>query len=87
MTQASAAISPDLTIRDLLALPPSVDVGTASRALGISRSHGYNLAHADEFPCRVVRAGRLFRVVTTDLLRVLGVSDEVAAVNETAKAA
>lgn len=75
MAQQDAAVH-GLTVRDLLDLPAVVDVETASRALGISRSHGYNLARADQFPCRVIRAGRSFRVPTTDLRRVLGVSDQ-----------
>ncbi|WP_413808081.1 helix-turn-helix transcriptional regulator [Streptomyces sp. OE57] len=86
MTQEVAEVTKSLTVRDLLDLPPVVDVETASRALGISRSHGYNLARAGEFPCRVVRAGRSFRVVTADLRRVLGLGDQTAA-NETTAAA
>lgn len=67
-----------LTVRELLELPAVVDVATASRALGISRSHGYHLATADQFPCRVIRAGRLVRVPTTDLRRLLGVGEPAA---------
>ncbi|MCC9686834.1 helix-turn-helix domain-containing protein [Streptomyces sp. MNU103] len=73
MAQQDAAEG--LTVRDLLDLPAVVDVETASRALGISRSHGYNLAGAGQFPCRIIRAGRSFRVPTADLRRVLGVED------------
>ncbi|MFU0240481.1 helix-turn-helix transcriptional regulator [Streptomyces scabiei] len=87
MTQEAAAVTKEFMVRDLLDLPPVVDVETASRALGISRSHGYNLARADQFPCRVVRAGRSFRVVTSDLRRVLGVGDQAAVSNVTATAA
>jgi predicted DNA-binding transcriptional regulator AlpA len=68
----------DLTVRDLMDLPPTVDVELASRALGISRSHGYNLARAGEYPVRVVRAGRSFRVVTAELQRTLGVQEAAA---------
>ena len=79
MTQGTAEAAKEFTVRDLLDLPPVVDVETASRALGICRSHGYNLARTDQFPCRVLRAGRLFRVVTSDLRRVLGVCARAAA--------
>ena len=79
MTQGTAEATKEITVRDLLDLPAVVDVETASRALGISRSHGYNLARTDQFPCRVVRAGRSFRVVTSDLRRVLGVGEPAAA--------
>lgn len=75
MAQQDAATR-DLTVRDLLDLPAVVDVETASRALGISRSHGYNLARTGDFPCRVIRAGRSFRVPTTELRRLLGVTDQ-----------
>ncbi len=78
MAQQDAVVE-GLTIRDLLDLPAVVDVETASRALGISRSHGYNLARAEQFPCRVIRAGRSFRIPTTDLRRVLGVTDQAPA--------
>lgn len=75
MTQEQTVI----TVRDVLDLPPVVDVETASRVFGISRSHGYNLARANAFPCKVVRAGRSFRVVTADLRRVLSLDDAPAA--------
>ncbi|MCF3960588.1 helix-turn-helix domain-containing protein [Streptomyces fuscigenes] len=84
MTQESALAVRALTVRDLLELPPVVDVETASRALGISRSHGYNLARSGTFPCTVLRAGRSFRVVTADLRRVLGVSHRAPAAESTA---
>ncbi len=71
MTQAAPA---EMTIRDLLELPPTTDLATAGKAFGIARSTAYLLASKDQFPCRVVRAGRLFRVVTADMLRVLQVS-------------
>ncbi|MEI5526787.1 hypothetical protein WB388_40025 [Streptomyces brasiliscabiei] len=87
MTQGTAEATKEIMVRDLMDLPPVVDVETASRALGISRSHGYNLARAGEFPCRVVRAGRSFRVVTSDLRRVLGVGDQGTASNATAATA
>lgn len=78
MTQEDTAVR-GLTVRELLDLPAVVDVATASRAFGISRSHGYNLARSGDFPCRVIRAGRSFRIPTTDLRRVLGVGDQASA--------
>lgn len=79
MTQGAIAAAPALTVRDLLDLPPAVDVETACQALGISRSHGYNLARRGQFPCKVLRAGRSFRVVTADLRRVLCIEDQTPA--------
>ncbi|WP_460443879.1 hypothetical protein [Amycolatopsis cihanbeyliensis] len=49
---------------------------TAGRALGLGRTLAYELAKKDEFPCRVLRLGNSYRVVTADLLRVLGVEGE-----------
>jgi hypothetical protein len=63
-----------MTRAELLALPVSVDIDTASRALGLGRSTGYELARRHEFPCRVLRVGSAYRVPTADLLRVLGVT-------------
>ncbi|MFI1956120.1 helix-turn-helix transcriptional regulator [Streptomyces xinghaiensis] len=86
MTQDAPAVKA-LTVRELLDLPAVVDVETASRALGISRSHGYNLVRTDQFPCRVLRAGRSFRVVTSDLRRVLGIGPQPATDDAPAAAA
>ncbi len=62
-----------MTLAELLALPLMVDVSTAARALGLSRSTGYELARRDEFPCRVLHVGSSYRVPTAELLRVLGI--------------
>jgi hypothetical protein len=71
-----------MTRAELLALPVTVDIGTAARALGLGRSTGYDLARRHEFPCRVLHVGSSYRVPTADLLRVLGIisSDEDAPV-------
>ncbi|MEW2066614.1 DNA-binding protein [Streptomyces sp. NPDC007346] len=74
MTQTIDVAVRELTTRDLLDLPPTTDVETAARALGIGRTHAYHLARNDRFPCSVLRAGRSFRVVTADLQRVLQAS-------------
>ena len=60
---------------ELLALPVTVDIGTAARALGLGRSTGYELARRGEFPCRILRVGSSYRVPTAELLRVLGIVD------------
>jgi excisionase family DNA binding protein len=64
---------PELKLVDLLALPVTVDVTTAARALGLGRSTAYELARRNEFPCRVLRVGSSYRIPTADLLRVLGI--------------
>ncbi len=65
-----------LTRAELLALPAAVDLETAGRALGLKRSTTYALAKRDELPVRTLRLGRALRVVTAELLEVLGVSPE-----------
>ena len=61
-----------LTIDDLHNLPVAIDLMTAARALGIGRTKAYELARTGEFPCRIIRVGDLYRVVTADLIRLLG---------------
>lgn len=59
---------------ELLALPVAVDLDTGNRALGLGRSKGYELAKRGEYPCRVLRLGKAYRVVTADLLNLLGLA-------------
>ena len=61
-----------LTLAELLALPAVTDLVTAGKALGIGRSASYELARAGTFPCRVIRAGKSYRVPTAGLLTLLG---------------
>jgi hypothetical protein len=49
---------------------------TAARALGIGRTKAYELARSGEFLCRIIRIGDLYRVVTADLIRLLGMSTD-----------
>jgi excisionase family DNA binding protein len=63
-----------LKYTDLANLPSVVDVMTAARALGLSRTYAYDLAKRGEFPCRVIRIGTAYRVPTADLLKLLGTS-------------
>lgn len=63
-----------LTTAEVLALPAVVDLVTAARALGMGRTTAYGLVRAGEFPCRVLRVGRGYRVPTAELLGVLGFS-------------
>ncbi|MDF3140326.1 MULTISPECIES: hypothetical protein [unclassified Streptomyces] len=59
---------------ELLALPVSVDLDTGNRALGLGRSKGYELAKRGQYPCKVLRLGNAYRVVTADLLQLLGLA-------------
>ncbi|MER7050747.1 hypothetical protein [Streptomyces sp. NPDC000351] len=59
---------------ELLELPAAVDLETANRALGLGRSKGYELAKRGQYPCKVLRLGNAYRVVTADLLALLGLA-------------
>jgi hypothetical protein len=53
---------------------PTVDLTLANRALGISKGHGYALAKRGDYPVKLLKLGGSYRVVTADLLAVLGLS-------------
>lgn len=55
--------------------PATVSVEEACAALGISRSYGYELAGRNEFPCRVLTVGTRRRVITAQLVSLLGDED------------
>ncbi|MCX5153670.1 hypothetical protein OG914_06535 [Streptomyces sp. NBC_00291] len=75
MRDNPTGIGPNGMSRDqLLALPVSIDLETGNRALGIGRSKGYELAKRDQYPCKVLRVGNGYRVVTADLLNLLGLA-------------
>ncbi len=66
-----------MTRAELIALPATVDIPTAARALSIGRTLAYQLASAGQFPVRVLRLGARYRVVTggpDGLLAALGVT-------------
>ena len=62
-----------LNRRELLALPAVVDVPTAAKALGLSRTAAYELIRTGEWPTPVFRLGRLIRIPTEPLLKLLGI--------------
>ncbi len=71
---ATGARSTGMGREELLALPAAVDLDTGNRALGLGRSKGYELAKRGECPCKVLRLGKAYRVVTADLLNLLGLA-------------
>lgn len=73
-----------LSYEEVLALPVSVDLVTAARCFGISRTKAHELARAGEFPCPVLRLGVQYRVTRADLFRVLGIETAPAVLDETA---
>ncbi|MBT2397236.1 AlpA family transcriptional regulator [Streptomyces sp. ISL-100] len=62
-----------LTTEEVLALPAAVDLVTAGRACGISRTTAYDLARRGEFPVPLLRLGAQYRARRADLLALLGV--------------
>jgi hypothetical protein len=58
---------------ELLALPATTTIETAARALGLGRTRAYELAKLGRFPCKVIRIGVSYRVITADLHRLLDV--------------
>ena len=62
-----------MCLSELLALPVAFDLNTSNRALSLGRTKGFELAKQGEYPCRVMRVGRTYRVSRADLLRTLGI--------------
>ena len=61
------------TLDEIRKWPATVDLVTAARAFRMGRSLAYESARLGTFPVPVLRLGaRSLRVVTADLLRVLG---------------
>jgi hypothetical protein len=54
----------------------TVDLMTAARALGLGRTKAYELAKHDQFPCRIIRIGEVYRIPTPGLLELLGVTED-----------
>ncbi|MEI5035996.1 hypothetical protein RB201_35340 [Streptomyces sp. S1A(2023)] len=58
-----------------MALPPAADLQTANKILSIGRSTGYGLAKRGEYPCKVLKLGNAYRVVTVGLQRLVAIED------------
>ncbi|MBE1533262.1 helix-turn-helix domain-containing protein [Actinomadura algeriensis] len=63
-----------MTTAEIRSLPATIDLVTAGRVFGVGRTKAYQLARTGDFPCRVLRVGRSYRVPTADLLAALGVA-------------
>lgn len=72
-TRITGAPHEVFTIDAARRLPATVDVETAGAFLGIGRSKSYQLAKAGDFPVRVLRIGRCYKVPTNVLLNLLGI--------------
>ncbi|MGW7706320.1 hypothetical protein [Streptomyces sp. NPDC054771] len=67
-----------LAAAEVLALPAAVDLVTAGRACGISRTTSYELARRGEFPVPLLRLGAQYRARRVDLLALLGIEQPTA---------
>jgi hypothetical protein len=73
-----------MSTRELLALPVAMDLETAGKAFGLGRTKSHEMARAGEFPCRVLRLGKRYRVIRADLFRALGVDADGTPANDDA---
>lgn len=71
--EKAPAESGAMGMEELLALPATVNVVTAGRALGISPNTAYELIRNGEFPVRTLRLGQVLKVPTALLWEALGV--------------
>jgi hypothetical protein len=62
-----------MSTTELYELPVAFDLETAGRAFGLGRTKSHELARADDFPCPVLRLGKVYRVTKADLFRALGI--------------
>jgi excisionase family DNA binding protein len=63
---------------DLAALPAVLNVEQAAEVLDLSRTAAYELIRNGEWPTPVFRLGRLIRIPTAPVLRLLGLEPEEA---------
>ena len=62
--------------RDVRALPAVVDLQTAGQVLGMGRTLSHELARRGQFPVPVLRLGHRYRVPTSALIALLGLSTD-----------
>lgn len=68
---------------DLEELPPLLDVPTAATVLGIGRSLAYQLVQTDQWPTPVLRIGRLIKIPTAPLRRLIDADPATAPTDAT----
>ncbi|MFG3140910.1 MULTISPECIES: DNA-binding protein [unclassified Streptomyces] len=76
MTTTSTTATVDqrgMSLDEVLALPATVNVVTAARALGIGHNKAYDLIKAGLFPVRTLSMGNTVRIPTAALWEALGV--------------
>lgn len=73
-TEVTDSRATQMTLEELLALPPTVNVTTAARALGIGVHKAYALIRSGTFPVRTLSLGSTVKVPTAALWGVLEVA-------------
>jgi hypothetical protein len=69
-----------MTVEELRAMPASVPLAMACRALNIGTTKGYGLARRGEFPVRLLPVGNAkYRAPKSAILEYLGVSETAPA--------
>ncbi|WP_240677572.1 helix-turn-helix domain-containing protein [Actinacidiphila soli] len=72
-TSTPAADQRGMSLDEVLALPATVNVVTAARALGIGHNKAYDLIKAGQFPVRTLTMGSTVRIPTAALWEALGI--------------
>jgi hypothetical protein len=73
MTSTPTVNQRGMSLDEVLALPATVNVVTAARALGIGHNKAYDLIKAGQFPVRTLSMGDTVRIPTAALWEALGV--------------
>ena len=71
---------------DLDQLPALLDVPTAATVLGIGRSLAYQLVQTNQWPTPVLRIGRLIKIPTAPLRRLIDAEPTTAPTHATDRA-
>jgi predicted DNA-binding transcriptional regulator AlpA len=64
-------VAEPVTLEEIRSWPAAVDLPDAANAYGISRAQAYVAARRGDFPARIIKVGRRYKVVTADILRDL----------------
>ncbi|MEY9839672.1 hypothetical protein [Streptacidiphilus sp. EB103A] len=64
---------------EVIALPVSIPLEFANRAIGLGRTLGYAMAKRGEYPIPVIRLANAYRCRRADLLEYLGIQDRAEA--------
>jgi hypothetical protein len=69
----------EMSRRELLDLPATIDLPTCGRALGVSEPvirERWRRGELDQMGIRVLRVGQKLRVITADVLNLLGIEED-----------